>query len=57
MITARAFLREATADGFDFFTGVPCSFLTPLINGVLSDRGLSYVGADIEQALRRAAEA
>ena len=48
MITARAFLREATADGFDFFTGVPCSFLTPLINGVLSDRGLSYVGAASE---------
>jgi phosphonopyruvate decarboxylase len=48
MITARAFLREATARGFDFFTGVPCSFLTPLINGVLSDRGLAYVGAASE---------
>jgi len=48
MITARAFLQEATARGFDFFTGVPCSFLTPLINGVLSDRSLSYVGAASE---------
>ncbi|HEX3487193.1 MAG TPA: phosphonopyruvate decarboxylase [Micropepsaceae bacterium] len=48
MIKARAFLQEATARGFDFFTGVPCSFLTPLINGVLSDRKLSYVGAASE---------
>jgi len=48
MITAGAFLQEATARGFDYFTGVPCSFLTPLINGVLSNRGLSYVGAASE---------
>jgi phosphonopyruvate decarboxylase len=48
MISARAFLKEATSRGFDFFTGVPCSFLTPLINGVLSDRSLSYVGAASE---------
>jgi phosphonopyruvate decarboxylase len=48
MISARAFLQEATGRGFDFFTGVPCSFLTPLINGVLSDRSLSYVGAASE---------
>jgi phosphonopyruvate decarboxylase len=48
MISARAFLQEATRSGFDFFTGVPCSFLTPLINGVLSDRSLSYVGAASE---------
>jgi phosphonopyruvate decarboxylase len=48
MITARAFLQEATDRGFDFFTGVPCSFLTPLINGVLSDRSLHYVGATSE---------
>jgi phosphonopyruvate decarboxylase len=48
MISARDFLQEATGRGFDFFTGVPCSFLTPLINGVLSDRTLSYVGAASE---------
>ncbi len=48
MITAGAFIAEAKRQGFDFFTGVPCSFLTPLINGVLSDRNLSYVGAASE---------
>jgi phosphonopyruvate decarboxylase len=47
-ITADAFLRAATAAGFDFYTGVPCSYLTPLINGVLSDRALAYVGAASE---------
>lgn len=48
MITANAFLTEAGRAGFDFYTGVPCSFLTPLINGVLSDRSLNYVGAASE---------
>jgi phosphonopyruvate decarboxylase len=48
MITADSFLREADDAGFDFYTGVPCSFLTPLINGVLSDRALDYVGATSE---------
>jgi phosphonopyruvate decarboxylase len=48
MITADQFLRAADGAGFDFYTGVPCSFLTPLINGVLSDRALAYVGATSE---------
>ena len=48
MITADAFIAAAGARGFDFYTGVPCSFLTPLINGVLSDRALRYVGAASE---------
>lgn len=48
MITASQFIEAARARGFDFFTGVPCSFLTPLINGVLSDRELTYVGAASE---------
>ena len=48
MITADSFLSEAGRAGFDFYTGVPCSFLTPLINGVLSERGLAYVGAASE---------
>jgi phosphonopyruvate decarboxylase len=45
MISADAFLRPARARGFDFYTGVPCSFLTPLINRVISDPALDYVGA------------
>jgi phosphonopyruvate decarboxylase len=48
MITAQAFMDEATAQGFDFYTGVPCSYLTPLINGILSSRDLTYVGAASE---------
>src|ERR1700742_4296809 len=48
MITADSFLSEAGRAGFDFYTGVPCSFLTPLINGVLSQRDLAYVGAASE---------
>ncbi len=48
VITARDFIAEAGRHGFDFFTGVPCSFLTPLINGVLNDGALRYVGAASE---------
>ena len=48
MITAADFLAAATRQGFDFYTGVPCSFLTPLINGVLSRPALAYVGAASE---------
>jgi phosphonopyruvate decarboxylase len=48
MITADAFMGAAAAAGFDFYTGVPCSYLTPLINGVLSNRSLRYVGAASE---------
>jgi phosphonopyruvate decarboxylase len=36
------------AHGFDFFTGVPCSFLTPLINRAITDQSLQYVGAASE---------
>ena len=48
MITADDFIAHATRAGFDFYTGVPCSYLTPLIDGVLSDRRLRYVGAASE---------
>ncbi len=48
MITAHDFMEAATRAGFDFYTGVPCSYLTPLINGVLSNRALAYVGAASE---------
>ena len=48
MIAAGDFIAEARRQGFDFYTGVPCSFLTPLINGVLSDAALAYVGATSE---------
>ena len=48
MIRACRLLDEAKARGFDFFTGVPCSFLTPVINRVISDRDTEYVGAASE---------
>ena len=48
MIAADAFLAPARDRGFSFYTGVPCSFLTPLINRVISDPALSYVGAASE---------
>src|SRR5215213_2807375 len=48
MIIANDFIAEASRAGHDFYTGVPCSFLTPLINGVLSSPALAYVGATSE---------
>jgi phosphonopyruvate decarboxylase len=48
MITAGDFFAAAARHGFDFYTGVPCSFLTPLINGVLSRPALTYIGAASE---------
>lgn len=48
MTDALSFLSEAKSNGFDFFTGVPCSFLTPLINATISDPQTSYVAAASE---------
>jgi phosphonopyruvate decarboxylase len=47
-IAADDFLSPARARGFDFYSGVPCSFLTSMINRVISDRSLDYVGAASE---------
>lgn len=48
MIEADAFLDAASARGTTFYTGVPCSYLTPLINRAASRRGVPYVGAASE---------
>ena len=48
MIAADAFLQPALERGFSFYAGVPCSFLTPLINRVISNPALHYVGAASE---------
>jgi phosphonopyruvate decarboxylase len=48
MIDAGEFIDAARARGIDFYTGVPCSFLTPLINGVIGAAGLDYIGAASE---------
>ena len=42
------FLDAGRAAGIDFYTGVPCSFLTPLIDGALADERLAYVSAASE---------
>jgi phosphonopyruvate decarboxylase len=48
MIEAESFLAAARERGFDFYSGVPCSFLTPLINRVIGDPAARYVGAASE---------
>ncbi len=48
MIPADSFLEPARDQGVDFFTGVPCSFLTPIINRVIGDGDLNYVAAASE---------
>ena len=48
MIDAQYLLSATKERGYGFFTGVPCSFLTPIINCVISDRATAYVGATSE---------
>ena len=48
MIQAADFLEPAIKRGYSFWTGVPCSFLTPFINYVLQSNDLEYVGAASE---------
>src|SRR5882757_5242012 len=43
MIEARAFVEAARERGFEWYAGVPCSYLTPFINYVLQDPSLEYV--------------
>ena len=43
MIEARDFVEAARSHGFEWYAGVPCSFLTPFINYVLQDETLQYV--------------
>ena len=43
MIEAQHFVEAARAKGFQWYAGVPCSFLTPFINYVLQDPQLHYV--------------
>lgn len=48
MVSTSEFLATARNSGFDFYTGVPCSYLTSLINRLSEDSTLSYVGATSE---------
>ena len=48
MIAAGAFVKQAVARGFRFWSGVPCSFLTPFINYVIDSPDLTYFAATSE---------
>ncbi|MEJ0008209.1 MAG: hypothetical protein WDM77_18070 [Steroidobacteraceae bacterium] len=43
MLEAREFVEAARARGFQWYAGVPCSYLTPFINYVLQAPDLRYV--------------
>jgi len=48
MIKADQFIEPAAARGYNFYTGVPCSFLTPFINRAITSNSTRYVGAASE---------
>lgn len=45
MIEASQFVGPAKRHGFDFWAGVPCSYLTPFINYTIGDTELSYLSS------------
>lgn len=45
MISGEAFVDAIVQRGYRFFAGVPCSYLTPLMNAVLRREALQYVAA------------
>ncbi len=45
MIEASQFVGPARRMGFDFWAGVPCSFLTPFINYAIGDEDLTYISS------------
>ncbi len=45
MIHAKDFVDAASAHGFDFYAGVPCSYLKPFINYVINEPNLCYLSA------------
>ena len=48
MISANFLINQLSKYGFNFFTGVPCSHLTSVINGVINSKKIKYVGATSE---------
>jgi len=45
VIEANEFVGPARQLGFDFWAGVPCSFLTPFINYTIGDTQLNYISS------------
>ena len=48
MIEAEKFVDQLRQAGFGLFSGVPCSYLTPLINAVIDAPDIDYIGATNE---------
>ncbi len=48
MLEAKDFLHTLTSYGIEFFSGVPCSYLTPLINTIINQDTARYVSATSE---------
>ena len=48
MLQASNFISACTSRGYSFFTGIPCSFLKPLINYVIQNPDVDYVTAPSE---------
>ena len=48
MISANFLINQLSKYGFNFFTGVPCSHLTSVINGVINSKKIKYIGATSE---------
>ena len=45
MIKAEDFIEEGLKRKFDFYTGVPCSYLKPFINYVIDSNTIDYIAA------------
>ncbi len=45
MIQASDFIKPAQEFGFNTWAGVPCSFLTPLINSIIDDPHMTYISS------------
>lgn len=43
MINAKSFVEAGRRRGFNWYTGVPCSFITPFINYIIGDDRLQYI--------------
>ena len=48
MIAAADFVNRARDRGYDWYAGVPCSFLAPLINCVIRDKRITYLASSNE---------
>jgi phosphonopyruvate decarboxylase len=48
MIQSQNFISACTSRGYSFYTGVPCSFLKPLINYVIQNPDVDYIAATSE---------